>query len=139
MGITVAPLSTAVMNAVVTDRAGIASGINNAVSRMAGVIALAIGGALALVVFADALGAHTVALGLDPAAQAALHAGASQLGALKVPPQVSPQNTQAVAGAIRLSFVDTFRAVILLCAALAWFAALVAALLIESRPEPVGK
>ena len=44
MGITVSPISTTVMNAVSEDKAGVASGVNNAVARAAGLIGVPVFG-----------------------------------------------------------------------------------------------
>ncbi len=52
MAMVVSPLTTAVMNSVPDARTGAASGVNNAVSRLAGVLAIAVFGAAASLVFA---------------------------------------------------------------------------------------
>ncbi|HST31165.1 MAG TPA: MFS transporter, partial [Chthoniobacterales bacterium] len=55
MAISVAPLTTVVMSSVSPARAGIASGVNNAVARTAGLVAIAVFGILMLHVFGDRL------------------------------------------------------------------------------------
>jgi EmrB/QacA subfamily drug resistance transporter len=133
MAVTVAPLTTAVMGAVAAHYAGTASGINNAVSRTAGVLAIAIVGAAALLAFAGALEARTADIALPSQARTALRAQANQLGAAEVPADIAPEQASAVRTAIKLAFVDTFRLVMLICAGLAWVSAIMAALLVDRR------
>lgn len=138
MAITVAPLTTAVMGSVETSYAGVASGVNNAVSRAAGVLTVAIFGALALALFAANLGAAADGLGLDSAARAALLAEAPKLGGASPPPGLPADLGAATVEAIRQAFADTFRLLGILSAALAWVSALVAAVLLRGTATRGG-
>ncbi|MDQ2997009.1 MAG: MFS transporter [Chloroflexota bacterium] len=133
MAITVAPLTTAVMGALPAHYAGTASGINNAVSRTAGVLAIAIVGALALFVFASALDQRTATLGLPAHAIAALQADSARLGATNVPAGVTPEQSDVIRQAIRLAFIDAYRVVMVVCAGMAWLSAAMAALLVRGK------
>lgn len=82
MGLLVSPLSSAVMLAVPDDDTGLASGVNNAVARAAGLIAIAGMGALAGLVFAAAYpdgSADYGALIADPGANEAARVAATNL------------------------------------------------------------
>src|SRR6185437_3228358 len=65
MAITVAPLTTTVMDSVSEEQAGVASGINNAVSRTAGLLAIAVFGVVMLHAFSHELGQRLNELALD--------------------------------------------------------------------------
>ena len=138
MGITGAPLTNAVMGSAASHLAGTASGINNAVSRTAGVLAIAILGSIALFVFGNALQARSAAINLSTQARSALQSQAKQLGEASVPAQVSAKNVDAVKMTIRLAFVDTFQIIMFICTGLAWLSMLMAALLIKGRINPNG-
>ncbi|MGA2762416.1 MAG: MFS transporter [Spirochaetia bacterium] len=131
MGITVAPLTTAVMSSVASHLSGTASGINNAVSRTAGVLAIAVVGALSLVLFAHGLDARAAGAGLPDPVRQALSLEAGRLGAAAVPREVAAQDVGTVQSVIRLAFVDTFKFVMLVCAALSWVGAGLAGLFVE--------
>ncbi|MBC8170647.1 MAG: MFS transporter [Anaerolineae bacterium] len=130
MGITVAPLTTAVMTSVPSSQSGIASGINNAVTRSAQVLATAIFGAVALVMFSNALAGQSVGLALPAATQQALLAGARELGNTPIPTGLAAGTADAAQMAVKLAFVDMFRLIMVIAAGMAWLSALLAALII---------
>src|SRR6266487_2546632 len=139
MSITVAPLTTAVMGAVEQRHAGVASGINNAVSRTAGLLAVAVFGIIALAVFTSSLDSHLATLHLSPTVQHLIDVQRIKLAAIKVPTNTSSEVQVALKRAIDESFVSSFRVVALICAALALASALSAWLLVEGKkPERAG-
>jgi EmrB/QacA subfamily drug resistance transporter len=105
MTVTVAPLTTTVMNAAPKSHAGVASGINNAVSRVASLIAVAVFGMLLAVIFIRTLDRHLGLLSLPPAEISRIHAGWDQLAAIRVS---DPRAVEA----IDASFIDAYRDVI---------------------------
>lgn len=133
MGITVAPLTTAVMGSAPQESAGTASGINNAVARTARVLAIAIFGAIALLSFRSALETRTAPLDLSDEARSALSIEAANLGAAEVPSGLDDATTQQISEAIRWAFVDSFRLLSWISAGLAWVSALLAWLLVEDK------
>jgi EmrB/QacA subfamily drug resistance transporter len=133
MAITVVPLTTAVMGSVDQSNAGVASGVNNAVSRAAGVLAVAVLGAVALSSFAGNLAGAADTLGLDATQRAALLAQAPQLGAAQVPAGLPPDQVDAVDAAIGDAFVATFRLLGIIAAALAWAGAVCAGVMLRAN------
>jgi MFS family permease len=131
MGITVAPLTATVMTSVDDRHAGAASGINNATSRIGGVLAVAVLGSAALFAFAGAVQEQAAALGLPQQALDELRLQTARFGRAEVPDAVSAEMRGAVALLLRRSFVDTCRLMMLLCAGLAVAAAGLSWLMVE--------
>lgn len=135
MGIAVAPLTTAVMGSVPQQSAGTASGINNAASRTAGVLATAIIGAIVLIQFAGALNVRAESLGLSDDARVELLQGASELGETPIPDSLTTDEQAQAQTAVNLAFVDTFRTASLIGAGLAWLSAIFAWFTLRLRPD----
>jgi len=127
MAISVAPLTTVVMSSVDDRHAGTASGINNAVARIAGMLAVALLGAIAVVVFASSLEARLDALRIEPEVRAAIVAQAPALAEARVSEQLQGFARHAVQFAYDASFLHGFRVVMLVASGLALASALCAA------------
>jgi MFS family permease len=119
MAVSIAPLTTAVMNAVGGENAGIASGINNAVSRAAGLLSIALLGILLASVFARDLERSVDALPLDPGVRRQVLDERNKLAAAEPPGGLSEGDAGRVRTAIGGAFVAGFRAVSLASATLA--------------------
>src|SRR5690606_32991558 len=127
MAVSVAPLTTTVMSAVSEDHAGVASGINNAVARVAGLLAVALLGAIAVGVFADGIAERAAALDLPAEHADALREQAPRLAEAAVPDGIAEPERQRLERLLDEAFVQSFRAVALLAAACALGSAVCAA------------
>jgi EmrB/QacA subfamily drug resistance transporter len=134
MSITVTPLTTTVMNAV-EQHAGLASGINNAVSRTAGLLAIAVLGLIMLAVFRNSLAQQLATFPLPDSTRQTVEAYGGNLAGIKLPHGLRSSTQMLVQHAIEQSFINGFRVVVLICAGLALTASLMAALFIEEKPQ----
>ena len=124
--VSVAPLTTVVMSSVAQDHAGTASGINNAVARVAGVLAIAVLGVVAVAAFSHHLQHSLASLQLPPDILHSLQANAIRLAALEVPGGVSGDISSQIHSAIANAFVSAFRLIMMICAGLSVASAAVA-------------
>jgi predicted MFS family arabinose efflux permease len=137
MAVTVAPLTTVVMNSVDQDRAGAASGINNAVARVAGVLAIAVLGIVMVVAFRSRLNQTLAHLAVPSWILQEIQTQEIQLAGLQVPGNVDPATSAAIKESIREAFIFGFRIDMFICAGLSLASAAVAWLLIpEDRDRP---
>jgi EmrB/QacA subfamily drug resistance transporter len=119
MAISVAPLTTTVMNSVAQNRVGIASGVNNAVARSAGLVAIAVLGIVILQVFNHALDRRLAEWNLSASVSRSLQFERTKLAAIDVPDDQDPATRQLIRRAVDESFVSGFRVVMAIGTALA--------------------
>jgi hypothetical protein len=133
MAMAVAPLTTVVMESVDADRMGAASGVNNAISRVAGMLAIAGLGLLIVNVFSAHLEQNLSALALPNGVHDAVFAGRYALAATAAPAGVDLSVQAAVHRAVIGAFQSAFRATMFASAGLAAIGALIAGLTIDPR------
>jgi EmrB/QacA subfamily drug resistance transporter len=126
MAVTVAPLTTVVMSSVSEDRVGTASGVNNAVARVAGVLAIAVLGIIMVSAFSSRLNRCLSQLSLSPAIANELNATESKLAGMSVPAGVDPRTGFSIKQSIGEAFLFGFRITMWICVGLslasAWIA-----------------
>jgi EmrB/QacA subfamily drug resistance transporter len=129
MAVSVAPLTTTVMNSIDQSRAGVASGINNAVSRVAGLLAIAVLGLVFSTAFNGRLERGLDGLGLSAAERQGVEAQRAKLAAAR-------SEDVRVQRLIYESFVGAYGVVLWIALGLSVASSLSAAALIESTPKP---
>ena len=135
MAITVAPLTTAVMGAVETQHSGVASGINNTVSRVAGLLTIAIFGVFLASAFESNVRPRLDHLALPATARAQIDAQLPKMaGAELKSVGLDDQQRASAQMAIDEAFVSGFRMVILGSAILGLVAAGFGAAIRNGRP-----
>src|SRR4030095_6160576 len=128
MAISVAPLTTTVMNSVKASHAGIASGINNAVSRTAGLLAIAVLGVGMIQSFNSCLDDRLNQMAIPPEIRSQLDTQKIRLAAMDVPSTAASEIKTMIRYTVEECFVSGFRQVTLIGVALAFASSIAAAL-----------
>jgi hypothetical protein len=128
MAVTVAPLTTVVMSSVDQDHAGSASGINNAVARIASVLAIAVFGVVMVTAFDVRLTHELANLGLPADVLREIQSTVTRLAGLEVPSNLDAKTATAIRSTINHAFICGFRLIMLICAGLAAASSAVAGL-----------
>lgn len=127
MAMTVPPLTTTVMNAVQDSQTGIASGINNSVSRLAGMLAVAILGVVAVQIFSSELMLELSQVELPEELVNSIQLQQTKLAGISLDPGFSGSQLAIAQNVVHQSFISSFQWVMrgsaliaLLGAFLAW-------------------
>jgi EmrB/QacA subfamily drug resistance transporter len=126
MAVTIAPLTTVVMSSVEQDHVGTASGINNAVARVAGVLSVAVLGIVMVTAFSSYLNSRLNTLQIPSDLSHKIQMEENKLAGLPVPTDIDSVTREAIRASIAQAFVFGFRLVLLICAGLAVASAAVA-------------
>jgi len=122
------------MRSVSDQLSGVASGINNAVTRISNVFANAIFGALAVLLFAGALESKINKISLGTEEKKVVIGQAVNLGNARAPDGIDGRAKMMIGRAYRESFIHTYAFIMRLSAGLAFLGALMAVFFIKNPP-----
>jgi EmrB/QacA subfamily drug resistance transporter len=134
MSITVAPLTTTVLNSVAGHQTGVASGINNAVDQAASLLLIAVLGTVGISTLNHALDQHLARIQATPEIRKIVDTARKGFVMPAMPTDTDNATRQAAHAVIADSFADTIRHVMLIAAALALASAASAAFTIRNSP-----
>ncbi len=133
MSFTVAPLTAAVMGSADNHLSGTASGVNNAMTRIANVFANAIFGALAVIFFSNALQSDIKNIQLPSQLKQAVIAQAVNLGDAKIPEHINSNFKPLIEKSYHKSFIASYKNIMQLSSLLAFLGALMSFLFIKNN------
>jgi len=135
MSFVVAPLTTTVMNSVSERQAGVASGVNNAVSRVASLLSIAALGMVAFHVFDVQLEKKLDAANLPASVKQVVLEQRNRLTQIEFPSEMGADRQLALKRSINESFLAAFRWVMFVCAGLAVLSAVSASAMIDGAAQ----
>jgi MFS family permease len=133
MSFTVAPLTATVMGAADEHLSGTASGINNAVTRIANVFANAVFGALAVLFFSAALQKDISHLTLDAKTKQEVMKESMNLGNANPPQNINDKEKALIQISYHESFISAYQKIMRIAAALAFTGAFMSFLFIRNN------
>jgi EmrB/QacA subfamily drug resistance transporter len=133
MVVSVAPLTTTVINAVPTHQTGVAAAINNAVASVASLLAVAILGALALGIYNRALDRNLQSTSLSGEVKQAIGVARGQFVTAPALSTVQGNDLRVAETMIKGSLAEGIRVIMVVSAGLAFLGAASGALLPRSR------
>jgi Na+/melibiose symporter-like transporter len=118
LAMTVAPLTATVLSDADESNAGIASGVNNAIARVAGLVAIAAIGAVVAASFSSSIDDSLAGRPLGPAARSSVESAKERTMSRADTSGMPPGQARAVAGAVEDASVTAFHKAMLIAAAL---------------------
>ena len=96
MALVITPLTTVALGSVESEHSGLASGVNNAMARVAGLLAVAVLGVFAYGAFSATLDTHLEGMNLSGGVRSELEAAKADLGAAEAPKGVDARTAAKI-------------------------------------------
>jgi EmrB/QacA subfamily drug resistance transporter len=139
MLLTVVPLTTSVMTSISQNYSGISSGVNNAVSRIAGIFSNAAFGALALLLFTNLVVQQVEKSGFRETQKAKIVSETINLGNAQVPEDTfNPGQQKQIKQFYRTAFLDAYQTILIVCTVMCFSSALIAYFMVDKK-KTMGK